>query len=140
MKPIRCEPIPEKLWDVEDLMTNLDYSEMKAKKTLEDYHHSIGDHRYGPVEKELLLDFINQRQRIEREREAKHQADLASVETITILKEQVKALKSQTSTLQKMCDSSSSDARKARTQSLIANFISGISIAIAIIALALKLN
>lgn len=132
MKPIRREPIPEK-WDVEDLMANLNYSEMKARKTLDDYHHSIGDHSYGPVEKELLLDFINQRQRIEREREAKYQADLASVETITILKEQVKAL-------QKMCDSSSADALKARTQSLIANFISGISIAIAIIALVLKLN
>lgn len=135
MKNFRSEPIPKQYWDVEDLMTNLNYSEMKARKTLEDYHQFKGDNRYGPVERELLLEYINQRQRIEREREAKHQADLAAVETITILKEQVKALKGQTSTLQKMCDSSSEDARKARTQSLIANFISGISIVIAIIAL-----
>ena len=128
MKNFRSEPIPKQYWDVEDLMTNLNYSEMKARKTLEDYHQFKGDNRYGPVERELLLEYINQRQRIEREREAKHQADLAAVETITILKEQVKVL-------QKMCDSSSEDARKARTQSLIANFISGISIVIAIIAL-----
>lgn len=38
-----------------------------------------------------------------------------------------------------MCESSSADARKARMQSQVANFISGISLVIAVLALVLKL-
>lgn len=92
--------------------------------------HVIKD--YGAIEKHLILDFINEKQRSEREREARYNADIATARQVAVLEEQVK-------TLQKICDSSSADARKARTQSLIANFISGISIAIAILALVLKL-
>lgn len=69
--------------------------------------------------------------RIEREREARYNADIAAARQIAVLEEQVK-------TLQHIYESSSADARKARTQSLIANFISGISIAIAILALVLR--
>lgn len=112
---------------------------------MKEYHgkHGCG---YGPIEKHLILDFIEAKQREQRECEARYNADIASVCQVTALEEQVKALKEQTLTLKEqnqylkeMCDSSSADARKARTQSLIANFISGISIAIAILALILKL-
>ena len=88
---------------------------------------------YGAIEKHLILEFIEDKQREEREREARYKADIATAESFAVLKEQVRTLK-------EMCDSSSADAHKARTQSLIANFISGISIAIAILALVLKLN
>ena len=93
---------------------------------------------YGPIEKHLILDFINEKQRVEREREARHNADIATTSQIAVLKEQVKTLKEQSLTLLKICDTSSADARKAHIQSLIANFISFISIAVAIIALILK--
>lgn len=108
------------------------------------YHDT---HRYGPLGKHLILDFINEKRRMEREREARHQSELANIEISTTLREQVKTLyeqnkvlREQDITLQNMCESSSAEARKARTQSLIANFISGISIAIAVLALVLKLN
>lgn len=105
---------------------------MKAKQMLNEYH-SVNGGGYGEVEKHLILDFINEKQRIEREREAKYQADLAYVETTTILKEQVRVLKEQ-------IKSTSDDARKAHTQSMIANFISMFSIVVAVIALLMQLK
>lgn len=100
---------------------------------MEDCRNKHGIKGYGAIEKHLILDFIEDKQRIEREREARYNADIATAESFATLKEQVKVL-------QKMCDSSSDDARKARIQSIVSNFISGISIAIAILALVLKLN
>lgn len=86
---------------------------------------------YGDIEKHLILDFINEKHRNEREREARYQADIAMVRQVTALEEQVKTLK-------QICASNSADARRAHTQSIIANFIASISIAIAILALILK--
>lgn len=102
---------------------------------------------YGAIEKHLILDFINNKQREEREREARHNAYIAIVKQVSVLEEQVRTLKEQSlnfkeqvSALREANASSAADARKAYTQSLIANFISGISIAIAILALVLRLN
>lgn len=100
---------------------------------MEDCRSKYGIKGYDAIEKHLILDYINEKQRNEREREARYNADIAIGRQVAVLEEQVKAL-------QKMCDSSTADACKARTQSLIANFISGISIVIAILALVLKLN
>ena len=86
---------------------------------------------YGAIEKHLILDFINEKQREEREREARYSADIATARQLSTLEEQVRTLK-------EMCKSSSADARKAHIQSIIANFVSFISMAVAIIALVLE--
>ncbi|MBD5341908.1 MAG: hypothetical protein HDR93_01440 [Bacteroides sp.] len=131
MRPIRTdEPQPE-MWEEADIMAYLGCDETKAKQIMKECRKLHDISGYGPIEKALLLDFIEEKQREQRQREARHQADIATAESFAMLKEQVKIL-------QKVCDSSSEDARKARTQSIIANFIAGISIAIAIISLVLK--
>lgn len=131
-------PQPEE-WFAEDIMSHLGCDETKAKEIMKECRERHNLEGYGGIARHLILDFINEKQRNEREREARYDADIATARQVAVLEEQVKTLKEQTLTLQKICDSSSVDARKARTQSLIANFISGISIAVAIIALVLKL-
>lgn len=118
-------------WDAEDIMSYLGCDITKAKEIMENCRCHNNLKGYSSIDKHLILDFINMKQREEREREARHQSDLANIETSSTLKEQVK-------TLQKLYDSSSADARKAHTQSLIANFISTISLIIALLALVLK--
>lgn len=133
MRNLRTDPPPPEKWDVEDIMAHFSCDEQTANKIMEDCKSRNGIKGYGAIEKHLILDFINEKQRNEREREARYNADIAIARQVAVLEEQVR-------TLQTMCDSSAADARKARTQSLIANFISGISIAVAILALVLKLN
>ena len=130
-------PQPE-MWEVEDIMSHLKCDKSTADKIMEEVRRKHNRGYDTAIEKHLILDYIEEKQRIEREREARHNADLASARQVAILEEQVKALKEQTMTLKEMYNSSSADARKAYVQSLIANFISFISIAVAIIALALK--
>lgn len=130
-------PRPER-WDTADVMAYLGCDKPTAKKIMEDCRRKHGIGGYGPIEKQLILDFIEEKQRAAREREARHNSDLANVEIQTTLREQVKVLRTQVDTLTRMSDASSEDARKARTQSLIANFISLISAAIAILALVLR--
>ena len=112
-------------------MAYLGRDETKANEIMENCRKANGIQGYGPIEKHLILDFINEKQRAEREREARHNADLATVRQLTAIEEQVKILR-------EMCKSSSEDARRARTQALVANFISGIAAAISIVALILK--
>ena len=133
MRNLRTGPLPPKDWEVEDIMAHLSCDETTANRIMEDCRKKHQIRGYGAIEKHLILELIEDKQREEREREARYKADIATAESFAVLKEQVRTLK-------EMCDSSSADARKARTQSLIANFISGISIAVAILALALKLN
>lgn len=123
-------PQPD-LWDVDDIMTHLGCDKQTAKKIMENCRRRNGINGYGAIEKHLILDFIEEKQREQREREARHNADIATARQVAVLEEQVK-------TLQKICDSSSADARKARTQSLIANVISIVSVAVAIAAMVLK--
>lgn len=137
-------PQPE-MWDAGDIMSHLNIDKQTAERIMDDYRKRHGIKGYDVIEKHLILDFINEKQREEREREARHNADLAITRQIAILEEQVKTLKEQNKTLKQqfetlkeMSYASSADAQKARTQSLIANFISGISIAVAILALVLN--
>lgn len=132
MRELRTGTPQPEMWEVEDIMSYLGCDKTKAKEIMQAYRDKHGRGGYGAVEKHLILDFINEKQREEREREARHNADLATARQVAVLEEQVK-------TLQKMCDTSSADARKAQTQSLIANIVAGISVAIAVIALVLKL-
>ncbi len=134
-------------WDENDVMSYLNCDKPTAEKIMNDCRKANNLTGYGPIEKHIILDFINEKQRIEREREARYQADLAAVRQITALqeqvkamKEQVKALKEQDATLQRMSESSSAEARKARTQAVIANCIAIGSLIIAVLALVLKMN
>lgn len=138
MRKLRTEAPQPQMWEVTDIMAYLSCDETKAKDIMQECRSKNGIKGYGAIEKHLILDFIEEKQRIGREREARYNADIAAARQIAVLKEQVKTLKGQLSALREICESSSADARKARTQSLIANFISGISIAIAIIALVLR--
>lgn len=130
MRPLRTgTPTIKEVWGVSDIMNYLKCEEMKAKKLFEDYHAENGG--YGKVEKALMLDYIERKQREEREREARYQSDLSNVESIAILKEQVKTLK-------EMCKSSSEDAQKARIASYVSNAIAIASLIVAVISILLK--
>lgn len=137
MKPLRTGTPPAPKWDVADLVKNLGYDRMKAKQILKEYCEA-NHGGYGPVEKHLILDFIEQKQRAEREREARYQSDLANVEALSVLKEQVKTLREQVRTLREICDGTAEDARKARAKSNVANTVAIISVIVAILALALS--
>lgn len=104
---------------------------MKAKRIFEDYHRENGG-GYGPVVKQLMLEFIHQRERLEREREDRHKADLANIEIDTTFKEQIKVLKGQ---VEALAESSRTSSRDART----ANIISFASMAIALLAIILSI-
>ena len=124
-------PYPEDMWDKEDIMSHLKCDGYEAENIMKKCREQFGIGGYGAIEKHLILDFINEKQRQERERETRYQADLANVRQISVLEEQVKTLK-------EICNSSSADARKARSQSLVANIISFISLIVAILTMALK--
>lgn len=130
MRPLRTgTPTIKEVWGVSDIMNYIKCEEMKAKKLFEDYHAENGG--YGKVEKALMLDYIERKQREEREREARYQSDLSNVESIAVLKEQVKTLK-------EMCKSSSEDAQKARIASYVSNAIAIASLIVAVISILLK--
>ena len=114
-----CDLPQKEMWDVADIKNYLKCDEMKAKNILEGYHTEKGD-GYGPVEKALILDYIERKQREEREREARYNADIATAKSVTYLEAQV-------ATLEKMCDTSSRDARNAKTISIVAIIVSGIA-------------
>lgn len=133
MGKLRTGTPPPEMWEADDIMSHLGCDKAKAEEIMKECRNQHGLSGYGPIEKHLILDFINEKQREEREREARYNADIAAARQVAVLENQVK-------TLQKMYQSSSADARKAHTQSLIANFIAGISLAVAMIALILNLN
>lgn len=124
-------PQPEG-WEEADIMSYLNCNKQQVIDIMKKVRRPEGLSGYGAVLKEDVLSYLCEREREAREREARYLADLANAEMSATFKEQIKAL-------QRLCDSSAEDARKARTQSLVANFISGISIAIAVLALVLKL-
>lgn len=139
MRKIRTgSPEPEELWTEADIMAHLSCDEQTAKSIMKEFKSRHEIEGYGAVEKHLILDFINEKQREEREHEARYNANIATARQVAVLEEQVKTLKEQIAVLRESGESSSADARKARTQSLVANFISAFSLAIAVIALVLK--
>lgn len=152
MRTLRTGTSQPEEWDETNIMSYLGCDKVKAREIMQECRKKNNIRGYGEVEKHLILDFINCKQREEREREARYNADIATVRQVTALEEKVKALKEllkveneqvialreQDASLREMCKSSSLDAQKARTQSLIANIISFISLAIAVVALVLK--
>lgn len=123
-------PTKKEMWDVAEIMNYLNCDEVKARRILKSYHDTKCD-GYGKVEKAMMLDYIENIQREEREREARYKSDLATVESIAVLKEQVKTLK-------ESCMSSSDDARKARLRADVSNIIAVIALAVAIVGLCLN--
>ncbi len=132
-------PTVKEMWDVAEIMNYLKCDEMKAKRLFENYHAENGG-GYGKVEKALMLDYIERKQREEREREARYLSDLANVESSTALKEQVKAIREQITVLRESAASSSKDAQQARMSSYISNVIAVASLIVAIIAMLLKVS
>lgn len=131
-------PTTKEYWDVAEIMNHLKCDEMRAKQIFEDYHRENGG-GYGPVEKALMLDYIERKQREEREREARYKSDLANVEVAATLKEQVKALQQQVDVLRESAASSSKDAQKARIASYISNAIAIASLIVAILSIVIKI-
>lgn len=155
MRPIRNgSPSTKEMWGEAEIMNYLECDKEMARRILENYHNDVNDHRYGAVDKALILDYIERKQREEREREARHQSDLANVETSATLKEQVKVLKEQVRTLngqttamreqivvlRESSASSSRDAQKARIASYISNAIAIASLIVSIISILLNIN
>ena len=109
MRPIRTgppTPQPEG-WGWQEITIHLKCNEMKANeifKTVCKLHNVQGN--YNTVPKEWVIDYLNEKDRIQREREARYNADIATTKQIAVLEEQVKTLK-------EMYASSSKDARKA---------------------------
>lgn len=140
MRPLRTgAPTITEEWGEPEIMNYLNCDKEMAKRILDDYHKSAGG-GYGPVEKALILDYIERKQREEREREARHQSDLANIESITILKEQVKTLKEQVAALRESASSSSVDAQKARIASYTSNAIAIASLVVAIISVLARMS
>lgn len=141
MRTIRSgTPGIKEMWGEPEIMNHLKCDKEMARQILNEYHQSAGDRRYGPVDKALLLDYFERKQRDEREREARYQSDLANVESIGVLKEQVKTLKEQVVVLRESAASSSKDAQKARLVACISNAIAIASLIVSIIAVLLKLG
>lgn len=91
-------PLPE-MWEAEQVMAHLNCDKTTAENIMKECRQQNGLTGYGAIEKSILLDFINEKQRIEREREARYNADLAAAETSATLKEQVRTLKEQINVL-----------------------------------------
>ena len=119
MRPIRTgppTPQPEE-WSLQEIMNYLKCSEMKANeifKTVCKLHNVQGN--YNTVPKEWVIDYLNEKDRIQREREARYNADIATTKQIAVLEEQVRTLK-------EMYASSSRDAHKAWLVSVAAVII-----------------
>lgn len=97
---------------------------MKAKRILTEVCEKHNVKNYLEVPKEYVLEYLAEKERIQREREMRYKSDLSNVESIGVLKEQVKTLK-------ELSRASSEDARKARIQSKVSNVISLVSMLIA---------
>lgn len=128
MRKIRDYEPPTEVWDTDEVMAHLNCTQQIAIDIMDECRQKKSLDGYGPIEKKIFLDFIEETQRLERERDARYRADIATAESFAVLKEQVK-------TLQKMLDSTSEDARKARIQAIIANGIAIASLVAALITL-----
>lgn len=154
MRVLRTGPQDNEYWEAEDLSKHLNCTTEEARKIMDSYHKENRTGRYGAVEKALILDYVEQKQREQRERELRYQSELANVEKTAVLKEQVKTLKEQLSTLKEQTkyfqeqvgilkeqvgtikEMSHSSDRRAR----IANLIAWFSLIVAFITLLLKLQ
>ena len=140
MTKLRNGNPPAETWEVKDVMDYLGCDKETAENIMDECREKNNLNGYGAIEKHILLDFINEKQRIEREREARHQSDLANADIAATHREQLKTLKEQVKALYDMSKSSSEDAHKARTQALVSNIIAILSFVLAVLTLILKLN
>ena len=95
MRAYRTDAPQIEMWTEEEVMAHLSCDKPTAKRIMEECRIR----RYGSIEKHLILDFINEKQRIEQERQARYNADIAAARQAAVLEEQVKALKEQTRAL-----------------------------------------
>lgn len=132
----KASPVDE-YWEPEDLAKHLGCDLEKAKKIMDKYHKERKTGRYGGVEKALILDYIEQKQREQREREMRHQSELSNIERTAVLKEQVKTLKEQANTLKEQVKAIEAMSRSSDNKAMIANIIAFASLAVAVIAICL---
>lgn len=135
MRQLRTEGSTTEEWDWADVMAHLGCDEKTAKAIMKECRQQLNRSDYGPIEKHLLLDFINQKQREEREREARHQADLANADMAATLKVQVSTLKEQVDTLNKMCRQSAVETERAKNAARISQVIAALSLIVSVIAI-----
>ena len=140
MRPLRknSPSLSVEMWGAKDVMNHLNCDKMKANEIVNEIRELKNQVGYGPVLKEWVLDYLAEKERIQRERDMRYKSDLSNVERLAVLREQVRILQEQVRILQEMCRASSEDARKARYQSLVSNVIAIISLIVAIVALIFK--
>lgn len=126
-------------WEAEDLANFKNINLMAAKKHFEDYHKEYGG-GYGPIEKALILDYVERKQLEQREREARHQSDLSNIERTAVLKEQVKTMKEQVKALNEQVKTLNEMSLSSDRRARIANLIAWLSLIISFITLLLKLQ
>ena len=124
MRPIRtCQPAPQtEEWGWQEIMNHLKCSEMKAKeifKAVCELHNVQG--YQDTVPKEWVIDYLNEKDRIQREREARYNADIATTKQIAVLEEQVKTLK-------EMSASSNRQSVRANIIAIVAIFVSAVAL------------
>ena len=99
MRAYRTDAPQIEMWNEEEVMAHLSCDKPTAKRIMEECRIRHRIRGYGSIEKHLILDFINEKQRIEQERQARYNADIAATRQAAVLEEQVKALKEQTRAL-----------------------------------------
>lgn len=99
---------------------------MKADKIIVEIREKHNHSGYGNVPKEWVMDYVAEKERIQRERETRYKADISTSETTAVLKEQIKTLK-------QLSQASSEDAAKARRMACISNVIASCSLLIALL-------
>lgn len=105
---------------------------------------------YGSIDASLIIDYVNEKERLNREREARHKADIAAAEIAATLKVQVATLEDKLQRLsqelaslraeniQRDCENAKA-ASKADFRARVANIFAGISTIAAIVALVFSL-
>ena len=112
---------------------------MKARKVLDDVHNDISDNHYGPLPKAVILDYLERKEKEEKEREAKINAITSISESVDILRQQNKILREQVETIKADSLAAKRKAKSATAISIISLSISGAMMLIALITLLLKL-
>lgn len=136
MRFIRSEEpqAQEELWGSKDVINNLNCDEMNAEKILKEVRKMHSIKGYADVPKALILDYLNEKKLIQQEREDRHKADINIRIQTTILEDHVKSLEAQRNLLEKMCEASKENAKKARHYAFVANVVSILTYVLALLA------
>lgn len=87
MRNLRTGTPPADKWMEEDVMAYLGCDEATAKEIMKECRSRHEINGYGAVEKHLFLEFIEEKQREQREREARYNADIATARQVAVLEE-----------------------------------------------------